>query len=68
MPLWTLVVLKEAEDFLLLVDWDDEEEEEEENCRTTLELTIVDDKADMILCMFTDLSARGDCFSSLVKS
>jgi hypothetical protein len=37
---------EEVDDFLL-VDWD--EEEEEENClRTTRELTIEDDKADII--------------------
>ena len=53
MALWTFVLLlfdeeEEVDDFLL-VDWDDEEEEEEENClRTTRELTIKDDKADII--------------------
>ena len=55
MALWTFVLLlfdeeEEVDDFLL-VDWDEEEEEEEEeeNClRTTRELTIEDDKADII--------------------
>jgi|TARA_B100000767_G_C19471762_1_gene412429 hypothetical protein len=38
---------EEVDDFLL-VDWDEEEEEEENCLRTTRELTIEDDKADII--------------------